>query len=175
MSADLTEAVINLLPDRHHEGAIAFLKYITKACFIQGLHDERIQTVVRARDEKILLPNAVEVALEEESAILSGKYKRNVMPQKQFLFAKKETGKYRTGDPRKDRKDKKPLRVHVICYKCQKEGHIAAECRNTPKCGKCSRCGGRKQVIVGVRAGKETGCRRVRANRVFRESNKGLQ
>jgi hypothetical protein len=65
MSSDLTEAMIRLLPEKHHEGAIAFLKYITKACFIQGLHDERIQTVVRARDEKMLLPNAVEVALEE--------------------------------------------------------------------------------------------------------------
>jgi hypothetical protein len=139
MSSDLTEAMIRLLPERHHEGAIAFLKYITKACFIQGSHDEKIQTVVRARDEKMLLPNAVEVALEEESAILSGIYKKNAMPKNQFQFAKKETDNYRTNDPRKDRKDKKPFRVHKICYKCQKEGHVAAECRNTPKCKKCSR------------------------------------
>jgi hypothetical protein len=121
MSSDLTEAMIHHLPERQHEGAIAFLKYITKACFIQGLHDERIQTGVRARDEKMLLPNAVEVALEEESAILAGKYKKNAMPQKQFLFAKKETGEYRTGDPRKDRKDKKPLRVHVICISAKRK------------------------------------------------------
>lgn len=81
MSSDLTEAMTRLLPSCHHEGAIAFLKYISKACFIQGLHDERIQTVVRARDEKMLLPNAVEIALEEESAILSGRFKKQSIPQ----------------------------------------------------------------------------------------------
>ncbi|KAJ4428474.1 hypothetical protein ANN_24511, partial [Periplaneta americana] len=81
MSSDLTEAMTRLLPSCHHEGAIAFLKHISKVCFIQSLHDERVQTIVRARDEKMLLPNAVEIALEEESAILSGRFKKQSLPQ----------------------------------------------------------------------------------------------
>jgi hypothetical protein len=54
-------------------GAIGLISQLGKACLIQGLCNERIQTFVRSRGESILLSQAIEISLEEESAILSAK------------------------------------------------------------------------------------------------------
>lgn len=141
MSADLTDAMMRLLPARDHEGAIAFLKYISKACFIQGLHDERVQTVVRARDERMLLPNAVEIALEEESAILSGRYKKqSFTPKAPNPKPQYQGNRDSRNEDRNDSKKGRP-QVNIVCYRCQEDGHFAKECKNTPKCIRCSRPG----------------------------------
>ena len=52
-------------------GAVGLICHLGKACFVQGLNNERIQTIFRSRGESILLSEAVEVALEEEGAVLS--------------------------------------------------------------------------------------------------------
>jgi len=54
-------------------GAIGLINHLGKACFRQDLSNERIQTIVRSRGESILLSQAIELSLEEESAILSAK------------------------------------------------------------------------------------------------------
>lgn len=167
MSSELTEAMVRLLPTRHHEGAIAFLKYISKACFIQGLQDERVQTVVRARDEKMLLPNAVEIALEEESAILSGRFKKQSLPQVRNLSSNPRPqvsqvnsnaykGLYK-GYQGNFKRNRNVPQVNVICFNCQKEGHMAKECRGAPKCDKCSRLGHRtRDCRVGQSSGNRS-------------------
>lgn len=48
------------------------INYLARACFMQGLLNNRIQTIVRSRGEQ-LLSSAVELALEEESALLSAR------------------------------------------------------------------------------------------------------
>jgi hypothetical protein len=53
-------------------GAIGLINHLGKASFIQGLYNERIQTIVQSRGESIL-SQAIEISLEEESAILSVK------------------------------------------------------------------------------------------------------
>ena len=139
MSSDLMEAMIRILPRKHHEGAIAFLKFISKACFIQGLYEERIQTIVQARDERMLLPNAVEIALEQESALLSSRYKRQGNSQ-QSGFKKNFNGS-KSDNRNQDFKGKNQGYVNIICYRCQQEGHISKECQGIPKCTKCNRLG----------------------------------
>jgi len=52
--------------------AISLINHLEKACFIQGLYNERIQTI-RSREESIPLSQAIEVSLVEESTILSVK------------------------------------------------------------------------------------------------------
>jgi hypothetical protein len=52
-------------------GAMALINHLAKACFMQGLINERIQTIVRAKGEKELLSTYIDCALEEESAIMS--------------------------------------------------------------------------------------------------------
>jgi hypothetical protein len=54
-------------------GAIGLINHLSKACFIQGLYNERIQTFVRSREESFLLSQAIEISLEEERAIFSVK------------------------------------------------------------------------------------------------------
>ena len=145
MSSELTEAMVRLLPACHREGAIAFLKFISKACFIQGLHDERIQTVVRAKDERMLLPNAVETALEEESAILSGRYKRQSVPQNKNSNSRPQgnfDGDKGSGNRNFNfKRTSNSQHVNMICYRCQEEGHFSKECTGIPKCAKCSELG----------------------------------
>jgi len=54
------------------------------ACFIQGLKDDRIKTMVKAKGN-VNRPMAqlVDVALEEESAIRSERFKRNSLEKGQ--------------------------------------------------------------------------------------------
>jgi hypothetical protein len=59
------------------EGGGDIIDLFIRACFIHGLHDDRIKTMVKAKGN-INTPMAqlVEVALEEESAIRSERFKR---------------------------------------------------------------------------------------------------
>ena len=74
-----------------------------KACFIQGLHNERIQTIVHSRRESILLSQAIEISLKEEGAILSVRENSGAVG---------------------------PL---LRCHKCNKLGHTANKCRSSEK------------------------------------------
>jgi hypothetical protein len=50
---------------------VGLINHLGKACFIQGIHHERIKTIVRSRGENILLSQAIEISLEEQGALLS--------------------------------------------------------------------------------------------------------
>jgi hypothetical protein len=56
------------------EGGGDIIDLFIRAYFIQGLHDDRIKTMAQL----------VEVALEEESAFRSERYKRNIPEKGQF-------------------------------------------------------------------------------------------
>jgi hypothetical protein len=54
------------------EGGGDMIDLFIRACFIQGLHDDRIKTMVKAKGNvNTPMVQLVEVALEEESAIRS--------------------------------------------------------------------------------------------------------
>ena len=48
MQTDLREAARRACKEEGIKGAVGLVNYLGKACFIQGLHNERIQTVVRS-------------------------------------------------------------------------------------------------------------------------------
>jgi hypothetical protein len=52
---------------------VGLINHLAKACFVQRLSNERIQTIVRSKGETALLSTCIDAALEEESAILSAR------------------------------------------------------------------------------------------------------
>ena len=60
------------------EGGGDIIDLLIRACFIQGLYDERINTMFKTKGSmNSPMAQLVEVALEEESAIRSERFKRN--------------------------------------------------------------------------------------------------
>ena len=63
--------------DGKREGSGDIIDLFIRACFIQGLYDNRMKTVVKAKGNvNTPMAQLVEVALEEESAIRSERFKR---------------------------------------------------------------------------------------------------
>ena len=71
MQTELREAARRICKPEEILGAVGLICHLGKACFVQGLNNERIHTIVRSRGESILLSQAVEISLEEEYALLS--------------------------------------------------------------------------------------------------------
>jgi hypothetical protein len=55
---------------------MGLITHLAKACFVQGLSNERIQTIVRSKGKTALLSTCIDAALEEELAILSARERR---------------------------------------------------------------------------------------------------
>ena len=62
---------------------MGLINHLAKACFVQGLSNERIQTIVRSKGENALLSAYIDTTLEEESAILSAR-ERGFSVQRSF-------------------------------------------------------------------------------------------
>jgi hypothetical protein len=71
MQSQLREAAFRTCSEEEVIGAMGLINHLAKACFLQGLIIERIQTTVRAKGETALLSTCIDCALEEESAIMS--------------------------------------------------------------------------------------------------------
>jgi len=100
LQTDLREAARRVCKPEEILGVIGLINHLGKACFVQGLYNERIQTIVRSRGESILLSQAIEISLEKETAILS-------------VNEKSPTA---ANGP------------HLRCNKCNKLGHTANRC-----------------------------------------------
>ena len=83
MQSELREAAYRICEDEEVIGAMGLINHIAKACFVQGLSNERIQTIVRSKGETALLSTYIDTALEEESAILSAR-ERGFSVQRSF-------------------------------------------------------------------------------------------
>jgi hypothetical protein len=67
------------------EGGGGIIDLFIRACFIQGLHDDRIKTMVKGKGNvNTPMAQLVDVALEEESAIRAERFKRNFPEKGQF-------------------------------------------------------------------------------------------
>jgi hypothetical protein len=73
MHSQLREAAFRICSEEEVIGAMGLINHLSKACFVQGLINERVQTIVRAKGETALLSTCIDCALEEESAIMSAK------------------------------------------------------------------------------------------------------
>jgi hypothetical protein len=67
LQTDLREAARRVCKPDNILGAIGLINHLGKACFIQGLYNERIRTIVRSRGESILLSQAIEISLKRYS------------------------------------------------------------------------------------------------------------
>ena len=63
MHSELRLATSNVCTVKEVEGAISMGNYLPCACFIHGLSNERIQTIVRSRGERVSLSTAVEISI----------------------------------------------------------------------------------------------------------------
>ena len=83
MQSELRETAYRICEDEEVIGAMGLINHLAKACFVQGLSNERIQTIVRSKQETALLSVCIDTALEEESAILSAR-ERGFSVQRSF-------------------------------------------------------------------------------------------
>jgi hypothetical protein len=111
-------------------GALGLIDHLAKASFVHGLHNERIQTIVRSRGESISLSQAVEFSIEEEEAISSMREKST-----SSVNAVRCTNCNRLGHlARECLKSGVPLpnarAISVVkCFKYRRAGHLAKFCR----------------------------------------------
>jgi len=149
MQTDLREAARRVCKDEEIKGAVGLINHLGKACFIQGLHSERIQTIVRSRGESILLSQAIEISLEEEGAILSVREKSGAVGT---LLRCHKCGRLgHTANKCRSIEKIPHTRAREVneftevtevaeimsCFNCGRDGHVAKNCRQGTVCNKC--------------------------------------
>jgi len=109
------------------EGGGDMTDLFIRTCFIQGLQDDRIKTMVKAKGNvNTPMAQLVEVALEEESAIRSERFKRNSSEKGQHS----NQGNRYTLQKHFERRE---VRVATVTrYRCKRTGHIARNCKEFP-------------------------------------------
>jgi len=71
MQTEIREAARRICRPEEILGAVGLIFHLGKACFVQWLNSERIQTIVRSRGESISVSQAVEISLEEKCALIN--------------------------------------------------------------------------------------------------------
>ena len=134
MQTELRDAARRDLTNEEINGAIALVNHLAKACFIQGLSNDRIQTIVRSRGEKILLSTAIEIALEEESAILSQKERgsKGLMTGPKIRCENCNKIGHTLSKCYLKRSGDEPRGVRALnemrCFGCNRQGHLRRDC-----------------------------------------------
>jgi hypothetical protein len=101
------------------EGGGDIIDLLIRACFMQGLYDDRIKTMVKTKGSiNSPMPQIVEVAREEESSIRSERFIRNPPARGQF-------GNQKNKDVRWVKNEPKEVRVAT---KARQEGQPARNC-----------------------------------------------
>jgi len=134
LQTDLREAARRVCRPEEILGAIGLINHLGKACFIQGLSNERIQTIVRSRGESILLSQAIELSLEEESAILSAKERSPSTANGPPLRCGRCNRLGHVANKCMDFSKPSPSGVRTVlsCFNCGRDGHVARDCRRRP-------------------------------------------
>src|SRR5215469_5881055 len=126
LQTELREAAKRVCRPEELLGAIGLINHLGKACFVQGLQNERIQTIVRSRGESILLSQAVEISLEEEGAILSSREKSLAGGNTVRCTICNRLGHVASKCMLRDRHPPANARAVslITCYNCGRAGHL---------------------------------------------------
>ena len=142
LGSQVREAALLNCREGAREGILDLSERLRNICFIQGLASDRIQTIVRRRNYQNF-DEIAETTLVEERAIAS----------KQERYRAEGTSAYRCSNYEKPghssnkcySRSKEEARVNrvvasgsgavskVICFRCDKKGHIARNCRKLPR------------------------------------------
>jgi hypothetical protein len=120
-------------------GILTLSDRLRNICFVQGLVSDRIQTIVRSRNQDDF-DEIAETALEEESAINS-KLERYKVPDGKSPIQCSNCKKLGHSSSRCYLKGKVENRINqysikrrpikeIVCYNCGMKGHVAKDCRN---------------------------------------------
>ncbi|PNF43271.1 hypothetical protein B7P43_G00916 [Cryptotermes secundus] len=135
LGSDFRDAAIEGASSSEMCGITKLVSQLGKACFIQGLANERIQTVVRARNPTHIT-EAAEIGTEEESALLSAKEKvhsvsqyndrsKDVRCNNCRRFGHRESQCFLTG---RSKEVKVAAPAEKVCNFCNMPGHVAYTC-----------------------------------------------
>ena len=73
MQTDLREADSRLCKVEEIMRSVGLINHLGMLCFKQGLHNERIQTIVRSRGESILFSQTIEISRGRRHSLRAGK------------------------------------------------------------------------------------------------------
>jgi hypothetical protein len=94
MQSQLREAAYRICSEEEVVGAMGLINHLAKACFVQGLSNERIHMIVRTKGEATLLSECIDIAMEEESAILLVKERGFATPRSHADSRNKGPGRW---------------------------------------------------------------------------------
>jgi hypothetical protein len=140
LGSKFRESALLNCSEEERAGILNLSDKLRNICFIQGLYSDRIQTIVRSRNNENF-DEIAETALEEESAIISkqeryrgeigtpsryGNYgKLGYATQTCFLRKNPKVGQAKVNQARVERPKRSP---EIICYSCKEKGHYARNC-----------------------------------------------
>jgi hypothetical protein len=148
MQTELRDASRRVCKPEEIQRAKGLISHLWKACFVQGLQSEWIQTIVRSRGESVLLSQAMEISLEEEGAILSIREKCGAGGNTARYTLCNRLGHMASRCVSKDRLP--PANVQAVmsfmsCFKCGQARHLARDCRQRLKRESCGPRGRAKE------------------------------
>ena len=134
---------LRTLEEKEHghyvEGGLKLIGEFLKGIFVAGLKDERVKVIVKTKGEEDSLAQMVETAIQEECELKSQKFKANLGSTTPWYQrgVKQEQQNYQLPPIKREVNVTSTMK----CYRCEKLGHLARECRSFVKCRKCGRKG----------------------------------
>jgi hypothetical protein len=146
LGSKFRESALQNCTEEERPGILTLADKLRNICFIQGLCSDRIQTIVRSRNNDSF-DDIAETALEEESALVSKqeRYKGDIGAQLRcgncgktghsshtcFLKKTAKVGLNHNSQARVSQTGVRRTNTYseVICYNCNRKGHYARNCR----------------------------------------------